>query len=527
VQPPTHLPTHAVHDRLASLSAGARRTLLYTAALGKPTAFLLRAAVADEGVQEALEARVLELEGDRLRFTHPLLEAAVYGGASTEERKAAHRALAELVQDPEERALHIGRGYDEPDETVAASLEAAANRAAQRGVPETAAELAERAKRLTPAAQVEDATRRAIQAARYTGPAGDTGRTVEILHRLVATLPAGRPRAGAFALLGFMVQDDATLLRAVEEAGGDSELLAALHADVSMIQLRKASARLRWLMRAPRSRPRRRQVPPQHSPKRSPRERSPRLTGGQSVRSRCWKKRSSEQTLKEPLSLINSPTTWRGAVLLNADRLAEAREALEEAYQRGLALGHASRAVPLIYLVELECRQGNYDRALADSLEAEALWAGQLGMAWTLVGRILVEAHVGNVEEARAAERRSIELTRGRDLVTRARMQAALGLLELSLGNCRAALDALEPLVTLRDGEPLRDAIAFRASTDAVEARLGLGRSAEATELAHRLERRARDVDLPSWVAAASRSRALVLGELAMSPRRGRRSPTQ
>jgi DNA-binding CsgD family transcriptional regulator len=509
--------THAVQDRLASLSAAARRTLLYTAALGKPTAALLRAAAADEGLQEALEAGVLEPGGDRdqLRFTHPLLAAAVYGGASTEERGEAHRALAELVDDREERALHVGRGHDEPDETVAATLEAAADHAANRGVPETAAELAEHAERLTPVSRVEDSARRAIQAARYTGRAGDTGRTIEILRRLVATLPAGRPRAGAFALLGFMVQDDATLLRAVEEAAGDSALLAVVHGDVSMIELRRgereaavaharagvsaarASGDAAALVRALTARA----LPEAHGRA----ERALALLGEAT---------ELELTLKEPLSLINSPSTWRGAVLLDADRFAEAREALEEAYQRGLALGHASRAVPLTYLVELECRQGDYDRALAHSLEAEALWAGQPGMAWTLPGRVLIEAHVGNVEAGRAAARRGIELTGRRDLVTRARIEATLGLLELSLGNCRAALELLEPLVTLPDGEPLRDSVAFRARADAVDALLGVGRSDEAKELAERLERRARSVDLPSWVAAAFRCRALVLAEL-------------
>jgi DNA-binding CsgD family transcriptional regulator len=505
--------TEAVHNRLASLSPRARRTLLYTGALGKPTSSLLRAAEADAGLQEVLETRVLELEGDRLRFTHPLLAAAVYGGATTEERTAAHRALAELVSDPEERALHIGRGYDEPDETVAATLEAAADRAAQRGVPETAAELAERAERLTPAGQVDDSARRAIQAARYTGRAGDTGRTVEILRRLEATLPAGRPRAGALALLGFMLQDEQPLLRAAEEAAGDAELLAVVHADVSTIELRHgereaAQAHARAALAAARTAG-------------GPAALVRALTAealteahGRAERALAQLEEASEleQTLQAPLSLINSPSTWRGVVLLEADRLVEAREALEVAYQRGLALGHASRALPLVYLVELECRQGNDVLARAHSFEAEALWGGR-GMAWTLVGRVLIEVQLGNVAAARAAGRRSIELTRGRDLVTCARIEAALGLLELSRGNHSAALGLLEPLVALSDGEPLRDAVAFRARATAVEALLCLRRSVEAEELTERLERRARDVDLPSWVAAAARSRALVRAE--------------
>ncbi len=508
--------TAAVRDRIVSLSARARRTLLHAAALGKPTVALLDAAAANEsGLQEALQARVLEREGDLIRFAHPLLAAAVYSEASEADRLQAHRLLAELVDDLEERALHLGRGSVVPDETVAAMLDAAAAHAAQRGVPETAAELAEHAERLTPAIQVEDAARRTIQAARYTGRAGDTGRSVEILRQLAASLPAGRPRADAFALLGFIAQDRAALLRAVEEAAGDPELLAVAHTDVSMIELRRghreaALAHARAAVSAAKT------------------------SGDAAARAKALTARALpeahgraehalalldeagelERTLKQPLSLINSPSTWRGAVLLNVDRFREAREVLEDAYQRGLALGHASRAVPLTYLVELECREGNYDRAFAHSLEAEALWEGGRGIALTLVGRVLVEAHLGNVDAARAVGLRSIELARDRAVDALARTEAALGLLELSLGNFGAALERLQALVTLPDSEPLRDAVAFRASADAVEALLGLGRRSEAKELAQRLERRARGLDLPSRVAAAFRCRALVLAEL-------------
>jgi DNA-binding CsgD family transcriptional regulator len=507
--------TAAVRDRLASLSTRARRTILYTAALGKPTTALLDAAAEETGLNEALAARVLERAGDRLRFAHPLFAAVAYGGASAAERRDAHRLLAELVDDPDERARHLGRGSDVPDETVAATLEAAADRAAQRGLPETAAELAEHAERLTPAAQVENAARRAIQAARYCGRAGDTGRSVEILRRLVAKLSAGRPRAGALALLGFIAWDAATLLRAVDEAASDPELLAIVHTDVSMIELRRgdreaALAHARAAVSAATTSGdaaalakalTARALPEAH---------------GRAERALALLDEAIEleRTLKEPLSLINSPSTWRGAVLLDVDRFDEAREVLEEAYQRGLALGHASRAVPLTYLVELECREGNYDQALAYSLEAEALWEGGRGIALTLVGRVLVEMHLGNVEVARAVGLRSIELARERHVDTLARTKAALGLLELSLGHFGVALDRLDALVALPDGEPLRDATAFRASADAVEALLGLGRRAEAKELAQRLERRARGLDLPSRLAAASRSRALVLAEM-------------
>ncbi len=411
--------------------------------------------------------------------------------------------------------MHLGRGSDVPDEAVAATLEAAADRAAQRGVPETAAELAEHAERLTPAAQVEDAARRATQAARYCGRAGDTGRSVEILRRLVATLPAGRARAGALALLGFIAWDAATLLRAVDEAAGDAELLAVVHTDMSRIELHRgdreaALAHARAAVSAAKTSGDSAALAKALTARALP-EAHGRAEHALALLDEAIE---LERTLTEPLSLINSPSTWRGAVLLDVDRFGEAREALEEAYQRGLALGHASRAVPLTYLVELECREGNYGRASAYALEAEALWEGGRGVALTLVGRVWVEAHLGNVDVARAVGLRSIELARERHLDTLARTEAALGFLELSLGNFGAALDRLHALVRLPDGEPLRDTVAFRATADAVEALLGFGRTSEAKVLAQRLERRARSVDLPSRIAAAFRCRALVLAEL-------------
>ena len=55
-------------------------------------------------------AGVLEVDGERVRFTHPLLGSFVYGDASDAERRDVHRLLAPLVTDREEHALHLARG---------------------------------------------------------------------------------------------------------------------------------------------------------------------------------------------------------------------------------------------------------------------------------------------------------------------------------------------------------------------------------------------------------------------------------
>ena len=147
----------AMRERLAVLSAVARSTLLPVAALAQPTLSLLReAATEPDGVEEAVQAGVLQVDGERVRFTHPLLGSFVYGEASDAERRDVHRLLAPLVTDREEHALHLARGALEPDEGVASTLEATAEEAAKRGHLEVAAELAEHAARLTAAERIDD-----------------------------------------------------------------------------------------------------------------------------------------------------------------------------------------------------------------------------------------------------------------------------------------------------------------------------------------------------------------------------------
>ena len=57
----------------------------------------------------------MRVEGDRLRFAHPLYGSAASARLGGAQRRALHRRLAELVDDPEEHALHLafalgGRG---------------------------------------------------------------------------------------------------------------------------------------------------------------------------------------------------------------------------------------------------------------------------------------------------------------------------------------------------------------------------------------------------------------------------------
>jgi hypothetical protein len=83
--------------------------------------------------------------GSMVVFTHPLLASAVYEAAAPGDRRRAHSALAELLDDPVERARHHARSITAPDEAVARELRHAAEVSRGRGAQALAGELFEAA----------------------------------------------------------------------------------------------------------------------------------------------------------------------------------------------------------------------------------------------------------------------------------------------------------------------------------------------------------------------------------------------
>ena len=191
--------SEVVRDRIASLAPGVRAALAAAAALAAPT---VSAVDAEEELDTAARAGVVELDGGRIRFTHPLLAAAAYTGISAGERRRLHARLADTVADPEERARHLALAVEGPDRRVAATVEEAANRARARGAWEAAAELAERALLLTPTSQIDEVWRRAFAAAEWKRDVGDFAGATEVLEQVVSGQPPRAVLSRAHHLLG-------------------------------------------------------------------------------------------------------------------------------------------------------------------------------------------------------------------------------------------------------------------------------------------------------------------------------------
>src|SRR4051794_23870392 len=179
-------------QRLEALPENTQRLLLVAAAepLGDP-ALLTRAAqrleITGTAREPAESAGLIEIDG-RVRFRHPLVRSAVYRAAAPEQRRRAHRALAEATDaetDPDRRAWHLAEATVGPDETVASELEQAAGRAEARGGLAAAAAFLERAVVLTP--DHAPRTQRALAAAQTKYEAG----ALDEARALLATAEAG------------------------------------------------------------------------------------------------------------------------------------------------------------------------------------------------------------------------------------------------------------------------------------------------------------------------------------------------
>ena len=172
--------------RLVALPSATRRLLVVAAAEpGQDAALIWRAAARlGIGPEDAEPASVHGLVdfGGQVRFSHPLARSTAYRSAQSDERRAAHQALADAtdpVADPERRAWHRAQAAPGLDEEVAIELELSAGLAEARGGLAATAAFLERAAELTP--DPVRRGRRAVEAAQAKFRAGAPDRALRLL----------------------------------------------------------------------------------------------------------------------------------------------------------------------------------------------------------------------------------------------------------------------------------------------------------------------------------------------------------
>jgi DNA-binding CsgD family transcriptional regulator len=516
-----------VRRRIAALPPDTREVLLAAAAVSEPRISLLEAAIGADPrapLAAAVESEVVAVERGRLRFAHPLLAAATYELAGEAERRALHRRLAGVVGELEAQARHLALGAEGPDAEVALTLDRAARHALTRGASPVAAELSEQARQLTPPERAADVHRRVIAAASARFLAGETGRARTLLEEALPSIPAGGLRTKALVLLGQVHRYGGSQPRAAEllrQALAEPIADERLHADAAqglastLLFMREELGVARHHAAVAAELAARGDSPALLAEVLATKQ----LIEGVLGHAEAQRTQQAAAELGEeirPDRVVSSASFIRGYFFILTDGVDEGtalmRGCREEARTRG---DESSLPLILASLALLEYLGGRWREAtrVADEGLEVALETGQRPWyALSLSARALVNASLGLEEAARADALDALALA-GERAIAVARIHAvwALGLLELSLDQPEEAALVLRPererLLAAGVGEPG----SVRFVPDEIEALLGLSRLADAERLLGWLEDRGRALDRAWALAAAWRSRGLML----------------
>ncbi len=515
---------------LTALPEATREMLLFAAAAPNPTVDSLSAALqaSPEHVLDHLvgadAAGVIAVEGESVRFRHPLFSSAIYGAATGEQRRQAHRRLAELAMTTEQRARHLALSIDEADGTIARTVADAAREVRMRGAPDAAADLVELAIRLTPASAADEYDQRALDLGYFLVEAGDPDKARDVV--LAVAVRPGRLQARALLdLAGLDYWGDgsrpaiARCEQALKAASGDTALEAACHAELAIYcdfdasrSERHAEAALRLLDAA--------------GVEADPDARIDALlaaTRAGLLLGRGLSFDAVEQAYESESRALASIHRSRvgaqlGQWLKYVDDFDGSRAKLEEAVSQAIQEGDES-SIPnqLMHLAQVECWSGNWPLALRYAEESFEL-AEQVGQSFggPPAIRALVDAHLGDVERARTTVEERLDAAADQPLAVPLYLRV-LGFLQLSLGDAPGAARHLSRAVELAEGFGIREPAVFRVHADLIEALIGTGELDRAEEVLGVLESRGRLSPVPWSLATGRRCRGLLLaarGEL-------------
>jgi DNA-binding CsgD family transcriptional regulator len=525
-----------VHDRIASLSDRARDALLVVAAAGAVEVQVMLSILAGKqtavmhGLEQAVAAGIVTLEDSRVTFRHPLFAAAVYESASQDERRHVHQLLARFVSDVEQRARHQAMGAVGPDADVADLLADAAEHARRRGAPETAAELVEHAKALTPADQTVVRQRRTIQGAEYAFHAGDLAAARDALLSMLAEECEGPQRADALRLLGeirYMGDSFSEGIELLEEAlkhapddhaiQGEIELRLAFGALATADYDAAAQHAHRALEHAEQA------ADPTLLAETLASVAGVDVLVGRRVDDAKIARALNLEDPHRPVSVMMRPSRVAAYLEFYAGHLS-ASDRLLEALRRRIIDGGEETEVPYVdsYLIWSACWRGDLNAAAAYADEAldaanrtgsESLRSAALGFA------ALPPAFAGDsgLVAARADEAVELAGRTGRRLSVRW-ASWALALVALAQDNPKAAHDALGPLAAPLAGRGIPEPIRAFFVPDEITALIGIGALDAAERLLDQFQEAAERMERAWALMLSDRCRALLLaarGDLA------------
>jgi DNA-binding CsgD family transcriptional regulator len=520
-----HLPAsesveRTVRRALRNLPPETRRALLTAATSDSPMGGDLAA------LEPAEDAGLVRIHAGSVAFRHPLVRSAVYHAASAEERRAAHRALADALTDEEDvdrRAWHLSAAADRPDESVAAALEGAASRFAERGGQASASRALERAAELS---GDDDACARRLHAAgRAAEHGGDLERAALLAERALARGRDPGVRAAAM-LLAWQADDWRGLADDAVDLEPEAERLAPLYPARASLLLHVSSAAA-WrrldLERALRLAQRSVEMFPVRAPWPGKAPWEPWMA--QAAASTRWNLAFILLLLGRP---IEADEAVRGLVpdadlSLNyhayTERYDEGRSNIERVLRSRRAAGHVWAEMWMTRsLAFVDLLQGRFPAARAGAARSLGI-AESLGVPGVIAFSLAILAWLAAVEgresEAREHASRADDLAqRGLGhLLLRGWLQATLGLLELGLARPLAAIEKLAPVADLAERHGVREPSVLPYAPDLVEAYARAGDRQAATRELEKLAELAGALDRRWALAAVARLHGLLGGD--------------
>lgn len=519
-----------VRHRIGDVDDDVAAVLLATATIAAPTVELIGqgTGLTTDRVVELLDSAasraIVGLDGNRVRFTHPLFATGVYTSATPARRRAMHRQLAEVVDQLEVKARHLALSTASGDPDTLSALDAAAESTFARGAPAAAAELVELALKLG-----GNTPQRLIRAGELQFRAGSLAAARRHLQEGMKETPPGVMRSMALMMLGAVLgYDDDTagaadaLARAADEAGDVAglRLLCLLRLVLALIMLDRLNEAVNRAGTAIELADRL-GMPNLQSQARSIWVAS-RFAGGLGV---------DHEALRQALALEDlhdGATTWFRASAMAAMMAAysgdlDRADAQMSAVKQQMLNGGTEVDIlwAAVRVSTIALWSGRYSEAVAaaqEAVERAEQIGGRLALITAWTAQATVAAYTGRQADARAIAQSSIDTAGhiGAPFMSK-EPTMVLGFLEVSLGNYPAALDVMQPLRDSFGTTPSCDIWGGAYLPDLIETLTALDRADDAESLVEMLERHEPTRDWPWTLAMAARGRGHVFagrGEL-------------